>query len=156
MLPFTVRQGGRQLQKLTGQQRANIILRLASLLREKEEEILAANKTDIALAKDTLSPSLLARLRLSSTKLQTLADGISAIAEVSRRTEYTHIHIIMNYCIGGSYHFSINIMLHLILTTLARILFLQIYSSHDFFEAHFQIDTICEPNFLYTIPLGTC
>ena len=91
MLPFTVRQGGRQLQKLTGQQRANIILRLASLLREKEEEILAANKTDIALAKDTLSPSLLARLRLSSTKLQTLADGISAIAEVSCRTEYTHI-----------------------------------------------------------------
>ena len=91
MLPFTVRQGGRQLQKLTGQQRANIILRLAGLLREKEEEILAANKTDITLAKDTLSPSLLARLRLSSAKLQTLADGISAIAEVRLRTLYTHI-----------------------------------------------------------------
>ena len=83
MVPFTVRQGGRELQKLSGQQRANIILRLASLLREKEDEILAANKTDIALAQDTLSPSLLSRLRLSSAKLQTLANGITAIAEVS-------------------------------------------------------------------------
>ena len=79
----SVRQGGRNLQKLTGQQRANIISRLADLLREKEAEILAANKKDIALAEDTLSPSLLSRLRLSSAKLQTLADGISAIAEVS-------------------------------------------------------------------------
>jgi len=83
LLLITVRQGGRDLQKLTGQQRANIISRLASLLREKEDEILAANKTDVALAQDTLSPSLLSRLRLSSAKLQTLADGISAIAEVS-------------------------------------------------------------------------
>ena len=82
-VPFVVRQGGRDLQKLTAQQRANIISRLASLLREKEDEILAANKIDLALAQDTLSPSLLARLRLSSAKLQTLADGISAIAEVS-------------------------------------------------------------------------
>ena len=79
---IAVRQGGRDLQKLTGQQRANIISRLASLLLEKEEEILAANKTDIALAQQSLTPSLLARLKLSSAKLKTLADGLSAIAEV--------------------------------------------------------------------------
>ena len=92
MFPSAVRQGGRDLQKLTGQQRANIILRLADFLREKEDEILAANKTDIALAQDTLSPSLLARLRLSSAKLQTLADGLSAIAKVS-----SYMYILIQY-----------------------------------------------------------
>ena len=94
-----VRQGGRDLQKLTDQQRANIISRLADLLREKEEEILTANKKDIALAEDTLSPSLLSRLRLSSAKLQTLADGISAIAEVSiliYAYMHTYVHTYTN------------------------------------------------------------
>lgn len=79
---ITVRQGGRELQKLSGEQRANIISRLANMLLEKQDEIFAANKKDVTLAQHTLSPSMLARLNLTPSKLQSLSSGISAIAEV--------------------------------------------------------------------------
>jgi len=79
---FIVRQGGRELQKLTAEQRANIISRLANMLLEKQDEILTANKKDVTLAQHTLSPSMLARLNLTPSKLLSLSNGISAIAEV--------------------------------------------------------------------------
>ncbi|XP_065892653.1 delta-1-pyrroline-5-carboxylate synthase-like isoform X2 [Dysidea avara] len=78
-----VRQGGRDLQKLTAEQRANIISHLANMLLEKQDEILAANKKDVMLAQHTLSPSMLARLKLTPGKLQSLSNGILAIAESS-------------------------------------------------------------------------
>ena len=52
------------------------------MLLEKQDEILAANKKDVTLAQHTLSPSMLARLNLTPSKLQSLSSGISAIAEV--------------------------------------------------------------------------
>lgn len=77
-----MRQGSRDLQKLTAGQRANIISTLANMLMEKQDEILAANKKDVTLAQHTLSPSMLARLKLTPGKLASLSNGISAIAEV--------------------------------------------------------------------------
>ena len=52
------------------------------MLLEKQDEILAANKKDVMLAQHTLSPSMLARLKLTPGKLQSLSNGILAIAEV--------------------------------------------------------------------------
>uniref|UniRef100_A0A6Q2ZCK2 Delta-1-pyrroline-5-carboxylate synthase n=1 Tax=Esox lucius TaxID=8010 RepID=A0A6Q2ZCK2_ESOLU len=63
-----------------------IICRLADLLTEKKEEILSANKRDLEAAASSgrLSQPLLARLSLSSSKLNSLAIGLRQIAISSR------------------------------------------------------------------------
>uniref|UniRef100_A0A6Q2ZEQ7 Delta-1-pyrroline-5-carboxylate synthase n=1 Tax=Esox lucius TaxID=8010 RepID=A0A6Q2ZEQ7_ESOLU len=66
--------------------RGEIICRLADLLTEKKEEILSANKRDLEAAASSgrLSQPLLARLSLSSSKLNSLAIGLRQIAISSR------------------------------------------------------------------------
>ncbi|KAM6951850.1 delta-1-pyrroline-5-carboxylate synthase [Aplochiton taeniatus] len=91
---------GRALAALGPEQRGEIICRLADLLAEEEEEILAANRLDLDLAVSAgqLSPALLSRLGLSAAKLSGLALGLRQIARTSlgsvgrvlRRTRVAH------------------------------------------------------------------
>ncbi|KAL0964183.1 hypothetical protein UPYG_G00320370 [Umbra pygmaea] len=80
------RQTGRILANLHPDERGEIICRLADLLTEKKEEILSANKRDLEVAASSgrLSPPLLARLSLSTSKLNSLAIGLRQIAISSR------------------------------------------------------------------------
>jgi gamma-glutamyl phosphate reductase len=47
---FTARQGGRHLQELKPEQRADIIIHLAEALLNHQEEILKANQLDVSAA----------------------------------------------------------------------------------------------------------
>ncbi|XP_055776611.1 delta-1-pyrroline-5-carboxylate synthase-like isoform X1 [Salvelinus fontinalis] len=80
------RQAGRTLATLHPDERGEIICRLADLLTEKKEEILSANKRDMETAASAgrLSQPLLARLSLSTSKLNSLAIGLRQIAVSSR------------------------------------------------------------------------
>ncbi|XP_071948514.1 delta-1-pyrroline-5-carboxylate synthase-like isoform X2 [Antedon mediterranea] len=82
---FRAREGGRKLQTLTADQRAEIINKLADLLLERRESILAANKMDLDSAKleGNLSSAMIARLSLDRSKLQNLANGLKQIAGTS-------------------------------------------------------------------------
>ncbi|XP_058841332.1 delta-1-pyrroline-5-carboxylate synthase isoform X3 [Acipenser ruthenus] len=92
------RSGGRTLSSLLPQQRAEIICRLADLLTEQKEDILAANKKDleVAISGGRLSQPLLKRLSLSPSKLNSLSIGLRQIAvssqdSVGRVIRRTHI-----------------------------------------------------------------
>ncbi|KAG7257008.1 hypothetical protein CRUP_007056, partial [Coryphaenoides rupestris] len=76
------RDAGRTLASLQPHQRSEIISKLADLLMERREEIMAANKTDMELAVSLgqLSPAMLKRLSLSPAKLASLAVGLRQIA----------------------------------------------------------------------------
>ncbi|XP_038847584.1 delta-1-pyrroline-5-carboxylate synthase-like isoform X3 [Salvelinus namaycush] len=80
------RQAGRTLATLHPDERGEIICRLADLLTEKKDEILSANKRDMETAASAgrLSQPLLARLSLSTSKLNSLAIGLRQIAVSSR------------------------------------------------------------------------
>ncbi|DAZ92848.1 TPA: hypothetical protein N0F65_012519 [Lagenidium giganteum] len=72
----------RNLQRLTSDERASILRRIANDLIDKSDAILKANKADLHAAELTsLDEGLLARLKLTKSKLQTLADGIRSIAD---------------------------------------------------------------------------
>ncbi|KAL3865121.1 hypothetical protein ACJMK2_006750 [Sinanodonta woodiana] len=78
------REGCRALQALSSEQRAEIIRRLADLLIEKQQDILNANQRDVAIAlTEGISGPLLARLRLTESKLKTLREGLIQIANNS-------------------------------------------------------------------------
>ncbi|XP_042902316.1 delta-1-pyrroline-5-carboxylate synthase [Parasteatoda tepidariorum] len=81
---INAREGSRKLLKLTGVQRAEIILSLAELLEARKEQILKANANDIreSIASGLAAP-LLSRLSLTSEKLDELADGLRQIAETT-------------------------------------------------------------------------
>ncbi len=79
------REASRVLQRLTGAQRNAALQRVATALVERADEILEANAADVAdgeaaVAAGTMSTALAARLRLSRTRLEGLADGLRAIA----------------------------------------------------------------------------
>lgn len=74
------REGSHSLQATTAQQRAAIIHRLAELLLEREEEIMAANEKDLQRA-SLLATPLLSRLKLCHGKLQSLSAGLHQLAE---------------------------------------------------------------------------
>ncbi|KAM9817015.1 delta-1-pyrroline-5-carboxylate synthase [Neosynchiropus ocellatus] len=76
------RKTGWRLASLDPDQRSEIIFRLADLLTERREEILAANKVDMELAVGAgqLPPPMLKRLSLSPAKLNSLAIGLRQIA----------------------------------------------------------------------------
>ncbi|CAL8301295.1 unnamed protein product [Lota lota] len=80
------RNAGRTLASLQPHQRTEIICKLADLLIERKEEIVAANKTDMDLAVSIgqLSPAMLKRLTLSPAKLGSLAIGLRQIAVAAR------------------------------------------------------------------------
>ncbi|XP_071793189.1 delta-1-pyrroline-5-carboxylate synthase-like [Asterias amurensis] len=78
------RDGGRLLQSLTADERADIINKLANLLVERSDEILAANKQDMDVARMTqMSGPMLARLAMTGSKLRSLSDGLKQIAATS-------------------------------------------------------------------------
>ncbi|KAJ0411946.1 hypothetical protein ATCC90586_009903 [Pythium insidiosum] len=89
------RAASRELQRLSSTQRASILRRIATELVAQSDAILKANQQDLSIAEATsLDEGLLARLKLTKAKLETLADGIRSIADAEepigrmlRRTE---------------------------------------------------------------------
>ncbi|KAG2522950.1 hypothetical protein JM16_004571 [Phytophthora kernoviae] len=76
------REGCHQLQALSSAERADILFRIAEALKSNSETILKANRKDLKEAqKSSIDEGLLARLKLTEEKLNTLADGIRSIAE---------------------------------------------------------------------------
>ena len=90
-----VRAAQRRLASAGGETRDRVLGRLAGLLRDEAERLLAANRLDLdAAAESRLAPPLLKRLELSEAKLETLIEGVEALAadedaigRVLRRTE---------------------------------------------------------------------
>uniref|UniRef100_A0A673I2Y9 Delta-1-pyrroline-5-carboxylate synthase n=1 Tax=Sinocyclocheilus rhinocerous TaxID=307959 RepID=A0A673I2Y9_9TELE len=78
------RSAGRTLASLESEQRSDIICTLADLLTERKDEILSANKKDMEHAVSRLSPAMLKRLSLSSSKLNSLSIGLRQIAVSSQ------------------------------------------------------------------------
>jgi len=88
------RAAGLQLRTLSTVQRSRLLRRVASTLEADAASILAANEQDIRRGEGVLSDALMARLRLTTEKLESLADGIRTLSEmeepigrVLRRTE---------------------------------------------------------------------
>lgn len=80
-MAVAARDGCRQLQKLSSQERANILQRIAHELVAQSPKILKANQADLHAAEiSSLDDGLLARLKLTKAKLETLAEGIKSIA----------------------------------------------------------------------------
>ncbi|XP_076460772.1 delta-1-pyrroline-5-carboxylate synthase-like isoform X2 [Babylonia areolata] len=78
------RDGGLQLQALSGEHRSAIVNRLADLLLERKNDILDANQLDVSNAySEGMSQPLMARLLLNDEKLDTLAAGLRQIANSS-------------------------------------------------------------------------
>lgn len=81
-MAVAARDACRQLQRLTSSERASILHRIANDLVAKSPEILKANQMDVHAAElNALDEGLLARLKLTKGKLETLADGIRSIAD---------------------------------------------------------------------------
>ena len=83
------RDGGRQLQNLTGNQRSDIIENLAELLLQRQPQILKANAEDLKILNELNTTKhggvgpLRGRLTLTPAKLKSLSDGLKQIAESS-------------------------------------------------------------------------
>lgn len=78
------REASRKLQLVPPSERSKIICRLADLLIDRQDDLLAANGEDISIAKNSnMSSTLLARLVLTSDKIQSLSKGLRQIAEDS-------------------------------------------------------------------------
>ncbi|KAL3911014.1 MAG: hypothetical protein SGARI_001849 [Bacillariaceae sp.] len=74
----------RKLQALPHKVRQDILRAMADALLSRKEELLAANALDLeAGEKDGIALVLKKRLKLSDEKLQTLADGLRQLAELS-------------------------------------------------------------------------
>lgn len=76
-----VRECQRKLGSAPGEVRDRILNRLAALLDERREELLAANRKDLEAAADNdLALPLLRRLELTEAKLATLREGVEQLA----------------------------------------------------------------------------
>uniref|UniRef100_A0A1B0FQZ3 Delta-1-pyrroline-5-carboxylate synthase n=1 Tax=Glossina morsitans morsitans TaxID=37546 RepID=A0A1B0FQZ3_GLOMM len=85
-LAESAREGSRQLQTLTPEQRASAVHTLADLLVSKEQFILEANAKDLSDAqRNGLAKPLLSRLSLSTGKLKNLSVGLKQIADSSHK-----------------------------------------------------------------------
>uniref|UniRef100_A0A673N1N0 Delta-1-pyrroline-5-carboxylate synthase n=1 Tax=Sinocyclocheilus rhinocerous TaxID=307959 RepID=A0A673N1N0_9TELE len=78
------RSAGRTLASFEPEQRSDIICALADLLTERKDQILSANKKDMEHAVSRLSPAMVKRLSLSSSKLNSLSIGLRQIAVSSQ------------------------------------------------------------------------
>jgi len=77
-----VRTASRQLQKLTGAERAAVLERMADALLENADAIYKANEVDVQAAKEAnVDAAILGRLGLPPKKLQTVVDGVRALAK---------------------------------------------------------------------------
>lgn len=85
-LAESAREGSRQLQTLTPEQRASAVHTLADLLVSKEQFILDANAKDLSDAqRNGLAKPLMSRLSLSTGKLKNLSVGLKQIADSSHK-----------------------------------------------------------------------
>ncbi|CEG46051.1 delta l-pyrroline-5-carboxylate synthetase [Plasmopara halstedii] len=81
-MAFSARKGSHQLQMLSSEERVHILFRVADDLKRNFSTILAANRQDLLAAqKSSIDEGLIARLKLTEEKLDTLIDGIRSIAE---------------------------------------------------------------------------
>ena len=77
------RSAAHALAVLDSETKNNILRSMANGLREHEDKILAANKLDIdAGEKNGLTSAMLDRLRLDSTRLNTIASGVEEVADL--------------------------------------------------------------------------
>uniref|UniRef100_A0A1B0AE21 Uncharacterized protein n=1 Tax=Glossina pallidipes TaxID=7398 RepID=A0A1B0AE21_GLOPL len=91
-LAESAREGSRQLQTLTPEQRASAVHTLADLLVSKEQFILEANAKDLSDAqRNGLAKPLLSRLSLSTGKLKNLSVGLKQIADSSHKHKISKI-----------------------------------------------------------------
>ncbi len=80
---MAAREGMRALGELTTEQRSQLLRNIADALLSRKDEILLANAKDMDLAKrNNISSHLLKRLKLTSEKIDVLADGIKSIANM--------------------------------------------------------------------------
>lgn len=88
------RQAKNQIALLTTEQKNTALAAMADALLANEEEILAANTLDIEAARTTISSVMLDRLRLTSDRIASMANGIRdviALEDPVGRVLNTHI-----------------------------------------------------------------
>ena len=68
------------LASATTEQKNRALLEMAAQLLLQKEEILKANALDLERAKDTITPVMLDRLRLSESRIEAMAEGIRQVA----------------------------------------------------------------------------
>lgn len=71
-----------EIARLSTEQKNNALLAMADALIARQTEILAANAADLEQAKDTISPVMLDRLRLTEDRIAGMAKGIREVAEL--------------------------------------------------------------------------
>ena len=71
-----------EIARLSTKQKNNALLAMADSLITRQAEILAANSIDLELAKDSISPVMLDRLRLTEDRIAGMAKGIREVAEL--------------------------------------------------------------------------
>jgi glutamate-5-semialdehyde dehydrogenase len=76
------REASRCLATTASEQRSGVLLRLAEELGLRTPEILAANAADVSAAAGLIDPSAMERLKLDAAKLDAMATGVRAVAEL--------------------------------------------------------------------------
>ena len=76
------REAGRAVSELTDEAVANALATAATFVRERREEILAANAADYEAASERLDEGMLDRLRLDDTRVDALADQVAVVASI--------------------------------------------------------------------------
>ena len=71
-----------EIARLSTEQKNNALLAMADALIARQAEILAANAVDLDHAKDSISPVMLDRLRLTEERIAGMAKGIREVAEL--------------------------------------------------------------------------
>ena len=71
-----------EIARLSTEQKNNALLAMADALINQQAKILAANAADLEQAKDTISPVMLDRLRLTEDRIAGMAKGIREVAEL--------------------------------------------------------------------------
>ena len=71
-----------EIARLSTEQKNNALLAMADALITQQTEILAANAADLEQAKDTISPVMQDRLRLTEDRIAGMAKGIREVAEL--------------------------------------------------------------------------
>ena len=71
-----------EIARLSTEQKNNALLAMADALIARQAEILTANAADLEQAKDTISPVMLDRLRLTEERIAGMAKGIREVAEL--------------------------------------------------------------------------
>lgn len=69
-----------EIAQLTTEQKNSALYAMADALLTNRRMILSANDEDLILAKDTISPVMLDRLRLTPERIESMADGIRQVA----------------------------------------------------------------------------